>query len=126
MAENCYLYFDSFTVRLQNLQEFKDLIKKGVTTLQSTARLFIIESNQVCGVSPSGTVAHRDRPIIEVKEPAYLRRGASLKLIASQIAEVNKFEMGDLGFGIEESRLEAGAAVDLRFLICGIVETRDQ
>jgi hypothetical protein len=46
--------------------------------------------------------------------------------MASQIAEVNQFGMGDLGFGIEESMLEAGAAVDLRFLICGIVETRDQ
>jgi hypothetical protein len=34
--------------------------------------------------------------------------------------------MGDLRFGVEQSMLEAGAAVDLRFLICGLVETRVQ
>ena len=80
LAENCYLYFDSFTVRLQNLQEFKDLIKKGVTSVQSTAPLFTIESSQVCGVSPSGTVAHRDRAIIEVKEPALSAAKGKLKV----------------------------------------------
>ena len=81
--------------------------------------LFIIESNQVCGVSPSRTVARRGRAIIEVKEPALSAAIAKLKVdrINSQIVEVNLFWMGDLRFGIEESMLEAGAAVDLRFLI---------
>ncbi len=88
--------------------------------------MFIIESNQVCGVSPSRTVARRGRAIIEVKEPALSAAMASLKSIESQIVEVNQFWMGDLGLGIEESILEAGAAVDLRFLICGLVETRVQ
>ncbi len=63
---------------------------------------------------------------LRLKSRRYLRRGASLKSIESQIVEVNQFWMGDLGFGIEESILEAGAAVDLRFLICGLVETRAQ
>ena len=63
---------------------------------------------------------------MRLKGRSYLRRGASLKSIESQIVEVNQFWIGDLRFGIEESMLEAGAAVDLRFLICGIVETRDQ
>jgi hypothetical protein len=80
LAENCYLYFDSFTVCLQNLKEFKDLIKKGVTSLQSRERLFIIESNQVCGVSPSRTVARRGRAIIEVKEPALSAARGKLKV----------------------------------------------
>jgi hypothetical protein len=70
---------------LQNLKEFKDLIKKGVTSLPSTDRLFIIESNPVCGVSPSGTLTHCGRAIIEVKEPAL--SAASGKLKVDRIAD---------------------------------------
>jgi len=88
--------------------------------------LFIIDGVQVCAVSLSRTVARRGRAIIEVKGPALSAGGVSLKSIESQIAEVNQFWIGDLRFGIEESMLEAGAAVDFRFLICDLVESRDQ
>ena len=42
--------------------------------------MLIIESNQVCGVSPSGTVARRGRAIIEVKEPALSAARGKLKV----------------------------------------------
>jgi hypothetical protein len=70
-------------------------------------------------------VARRGRAIIEVKEPALSAARGKLKVDESEIAEVNQFWIGDLRFGIEESMLEAGAAVDFRFLICDVVETRD-
>ena len=87
--------------------------------------MFIINGVQVCAVSLSRTVARRCRAIIEVKAQALSAGGASLKWSESEIAEVNQFWIGDLRFGIEESMLEAGAAVDIRFLICDVVETRD-
>jgi hypothetical protein len=98
LAENCYLYFDSFTVCLQNLKEFKDLIKKEMASLQSAARLFIIESNQVCGVSPSRRVARRGRAIIEVKEPAL--SAAIGKLKVDRIADSWGQSILDGGFTI--------------------------
>ena len=87
--------------------------------------MFIIDGVQVCAVSLSRTVARRCRAIIEVKAQALSAGGASLYWSESEIAEVNQFWIGDLRFGIEESMLEAGAAVDFRFLICDVVETRD-
>ena len=74
----------------------------------------------VSGRSPSCTVARRGKAIIKVIAQALSAARGKLKVdrIADK-SELNQFWIWHLLFGIEDSMLEVGAAVDFRFLICG-------
>ncbi|HAT13545.1 MAG TPA: hypothetical protein DD001_13270 [Microcoleaceae bacterium UBA10368] len=61
LAENCYLYFDSFTVCLQNSLIVKDLSENGDKITKKLAMIDYNRQHRVCGLAALSRAAGLNR-----------------------------------------------------------------